>query len=317
MKLRFLKHRLFAAAPEVKTGGGLFVTVEELLEQKRNVAYLKNFHQKLASSNMAGDVKSAFKGRGIELEEIRPYNFGDDIRDIDWRVTARKQQPYTRLYAEEKDREIYVLLDMSPRMAFGTRRELKSVAAAKIGALLGWMSLENKDRFGLGIYDGQKTSFFKAGNNRAFFFVMLKKISETSINILSGQWKENESFTKSVRLLDNQIKNRATVFILSDFSFFDEALRKSLARLAHKSRIYCLNIFDVLEEKAPPPGEYPAISPSGKKLLFNSGSTGFAKTYEDYFYNKKQEVKKFCSSFGIRYAEIRADLDIRNQLKIF
>ena len=161
MKLRFFKNRLFANSPVVKTGGGLFATVEELIEQKQYVAYLKNFHQKLAASNQAGDVKSAFKGRGIELEEIRAYNFGDDVRDIDWRVTARRQTPYTRLYAEEKDREIYVLLDLSPQMVFGTRKELKSVSAAKISALLGWLSMENRDRFGLAVFDGAKTDFYK------------------------------------------------------------------------------------------------------------------------------------------------------------
>ena len=125
---------------------------------------------------MAGDVKSAFKGRGMELEEIRSYAYGDDVRDIDWRVTARKEQPFTKLYAEERDREIYVLLDLSPQMVFGTRHELKSVAAAKIAALLGWMSLENKDRFGCVVYDGQENLFFKPQNNRANMMIMLKKI---------------------------------------------------------------------------------------------------------------------------------------------
>lgn len=74
------------------------------------------------------------------MEEIREYTFGDDVRDIDWRVTARKKSPYTKVYAEEKDREIYVLLDLSPSMVFGTRKELKSVTASKAAALIGWMA---------------------------------------------------------------------------------------------------------------------------------------------------------------------------------
>ena len=119
---------------------GLSVSLEELLEQKKYVAYLRALKTKFATSKHAGDVKSAFKGRGVELEEIRAYTFGDDVRDIDWRVTARKDVPYTKLYAEEKDREIYIMLDLSSYMVFGTKKELKSVAASKIAGLISWLS---------------------------------------------------------------------------------------------------------------------------------------------------------------------------------
>ena len=102
--------KIFSFHHEDETSG-LFVTLDELVEQRKYAAYLKALTTQLVTSNQAGDVKSAFKGRGIELEESRVYTFGDDIRDIDWRVTARKDVPYTKLYAEEKDREIYVLLD--------------------------------------------------------------------------------------------------------------------------------------------------------------------------------------------------------------
>ena len=102
---------------------GLTVTISELIAQQQYLPYLSRRHNFL-TSNQAGDVKSAFKGRGIELEEVRAYNFGDDIRDIDWRVTARKSEPFTKVYAEEKDRIITVVLDLSASMIFGTRHEL-------------------------------------------------------------------------------------------------------------------------------------------------------------------------------------------------
>lgn len=317
MKLRFFKNRLFANSPVVKTGGGLFATVEELIEQKQYVAYLKNFHQKLAASNQAGDVKSAFKGRGIELEEIRAYNFGDDVRDIDWRVTARRQTPYTRLYAEEKDREIYVLLDLSPQMVFGTRKELKSVSAAKISALLGWLSMENRDRFGLAVFDGVKTDFYKPGNNRAALTAMLKKVAETTRRILEPQKNAGGDLSKAVKLLNNRLKNRATVFVVSDFNQFDDMLKKSLSALCRKNRVYCLNIFDVLEENAPRPGEYMAVSPGGKRLVFNTADTAFVRAYNDYFAAKRLKIKEFCRSFRARYLEVRTDLELYGQLKIF
>lgn len=160
-KLKKLTEKFFKPKLEKAGGNGLYATLEELTEQRRFVPYLKNHQFNHIVSSRAGDVKSAFKGRGMELEEIRSYAFGDDVRDIDWRVTARRQTPYTKLFAEEKDREIYVVLDLSAHMVFGTRVELKSVAAAKIAALFGWLSLENRDRFGCLIYDGEETYVFK------------------------------------------------------------------------------------------------------------------------------------------------------------
>ena len=98
--MKRLKHitRFFGrVAPELG-GNGLFASLDELIEQRQYVAYLRQLGQSKTFSSMAGDVKSAFKGRGMELEEIRSYTYGDDVRDIDWRVTARKEQPFTKLY---------------------------------------------------------------------------------------------------------------------------------------------------------------------------------------------------------------------------
>ncbi len=166
---------------------GLTVTVPELIEQQRYLPYLSRRHDFL-TSNRAGNVKSAFKGRGIELEEVRAYNFGDDIRDIDWRITARKSEPFTKVYAEEKDRVITVVLDLSSSMVFGTKKELKSVTAAKITALLGWLSVRNKDRFSLLIYDGANSYYFKPQGSVKSLMSMFAKIAEISNNILLNSY---------------------------------------------------------------------------------------------------------------------------------
>lgn len=317
MKLSVIKNKLFKKTPAVKSGGGLFVTLEELAEQKQYAAYLKKFNQKLAVSNQAGDVKSAFKGRGIELEELRAYAFGDDTRDIDWRVTARKQVPFTRLYAEEKDREIYVLLDLSPSMVFGTRGELKSVAAAKITALLGWLCLENKDRFGVMIFDGYQNLFFKPGNSRAAMTVILKKISEVSKAILELRQQKSENLVKSLNMLRNFLKNQATVFVVSDFSGYDEAVQQSLAGLIRKTRVFCVDVFDVLEENAPLPGEYMVSDGNGRNVVFSSRDKEFRREYHQYFHNKRLKLHDFCKKFKARYMQVRTDLELYKQLKIF
>lgn len=315
--MKRLKHitKFFTSlAPELG-GGGLFASLEELTEQRKYVAYLRKLSQVKTLSNMAGDVKSAFKGRGMELEEIRRYAYGDDVRDIDWRVTARKGKPFTKLFAEERDREIYTILDFSPSMVFGTKNELKSVAAAKIAALLGWMSLENKDRFGCLVFDGEENLFFKPQNNKANMMVVLKKISELSKKILKRNTVLLSTKEKAVQLLQSNIKSQAVVFVVSDFSDFTESFRRSLAILAKKARVYAINVFDVLEEMPPQAGEYMAEY-NAERLVFDTKSKYFQKEYKAYFKNKRAKVNDFCRRFGIRYIEIRTDIPLHQQLKI-
>lgn len=314
-RVKQLAINLFSKTGAVNSGKGLYATLEELMEQRQYVGYLKNPQNRLATSNQAGDVKSAFKGRGMEFEEIRPYSYGDDVRDIDWRVTARKMQPYTKLFAQEKDREIYVLLDLSPKMVFGTKKELKSVSAAKITSLLGWMALENKDRFGCLIFDGEKDYIFKPQNHRAGVLAILKKISAMTQDILQKKSGKTEgNLAKSLQYLQKNIKNNAIVFVVSDFNDDGESVRKSLATLSQKANLFCINLFDVLEEVAPQSGEY-MIENNNQRLIFDTRSERFRKDYQDYFAKKRGRFKDFCHKFRCRYVEVRTDMPLYRQLQ--
>lgn len=313
---KHLTKKLFSKPSRRREKSGLSASLEELIETRRYVRYLQGLRQNRTFTNRAGEVKSAFKGRGMELEEIRAYSFGDDVRDIDWRVTARKEVPYTKLFAEERDHEIYIWLDLSAPMLFGTRKELKSVAAAKLAALLGWMSLENKDRFGGVIFDGSNSWVFKPQNSRAQLMAMLKKISELSKLVLKGVPQDENGAAKSLRLLQQTAKNQATVFILSDFNHLSESFRRQLPQLSRKTRLYLVNIFDVLEEFAPQNGEYMAEY-GGRRLIFDSNSQVYREDYEKYFAEKRQKVKDFCMKFGCRLLEFRSGGDFVNNLKFF
>lgn len=296
---------------------GLSVRLEELVEQRKYLPYIKQRHIP-ATSDMAGDIRSAFKGRGMEFEEVRTYGFGDDVRDIDWRVTARKGDTYTKVFAEEKDREVYVVLDLSPYMLFGTKKELKSVSAAKLAALLGWQSLANKDRFGLILYDGKDTKVFKPQNNQKNLMAIFKAIAETSKEILNKFQEQPLSETDisdPLRFLEFNVKSRAVVFIISDFNDVNEPTKKTLVALTKRCRVYCINVYDVLEDAAPQNGEY-FVQYSGDKLIFNTTSDIFKETYYRYFQQKRKVMDRFCKRFGCQYISIRTDRPLYKQLKI-
>ena len=297
---------------------GLSVSIDELIEQKKYLPYIKK-RQNNFTSDQAGDIRSAFKGRGMEFDEVRTYGFGDDVRDIDWRVTARKNEPYTKVFSEEKDREVYVVLDLSSYMLFGTKKELKSVAAAKLAALLGWQSMANKDRFGLVLYDGEETRVFKPQNNQKNLMAVFKAISQTSASILASSFAEQKvmknDIAEPLKFLQYNVKSRAMVFVLSDFKKISSEGLKSLVALTKRCRVYCVNIYDYIEEVPPDSGEYMAEY-SGEKLVFDSSLEAFKRTYYNYFLEKRRAMEGFCRKFNCQYLNIRTDRPLYRQLKI-
>lgn len=297
---------------------GLSASLDELIEQKKYLPYIKK-RQNNFTSDQAGDIRSAFKGRGMEFDEVRTYGFGDDVRDIDWRVTARKNEPYTKVFSEEKDREVYAVLDLSSYMLFGTKKELKSVAAAKLAALLGWQSMANKDRFGLVLYDGKQTRVFKPQNNQKSLMAILKAVSETSADILKASDEEKATaqndITESLRFLQYSVKSRAMVFVLSDFKKINAEGLKSLVALTKRCRVYCVNIYDYIEEVPPDSGEYMAEY-NGEKLIFDSTPEAYKRTYYNYFLEKRRIMENFCRKFNCQYLNIRTDRPLYKQLKI-
>ncbi len=295
-----------------KVNAALAADFKQMALMRRYVPYLRDF--KLNQTSLqAGDSRSAFKGRGIEFEEVRAYNYGDDVRDIDWRVTARKNQPFTKLYNEEKDREVYIWLDLSAKMRFGTKHELKSVTAAKTAALIAWYALENKDRVGMAVFDGNKTLIFEPKRTVDNLFAVFKQIEKIAAESLY-QTNESGSAIKSLKLLQQKAKHRAIVFVVGSFTDMEAESSALLSAFARNYELYLINVFDELEDKAPPAGEYLAQYHNQKQLLAVSGKA-FAEDYRQYFAEKRQKIKKICAKINCRYREVRADLPIYKQIK--
>lgn len=292
--------------------------MDELVSLKKYLPYIRRRHNNI-TSYQAGDIRSAFKGRGMELEEVRAYGYGDDVRDIDWRVTARKGDVYTKVFAEEKDREVYAVLDLSPYMVFGTKKELKSVSAAKLAALLGWQSLLNKDRFGLILFDGKNSRFFKPQNNQRNLMAIFKAIADASMATLQEAAETGEDnisdLSVPLQFLQYNLKSKAQIFIISNYNHISDDTKKTVVALNRRCRVYCVNVYDLLEEMAPEDGEYSAEY-EGQKLIFNTFSPDFKKAYAEYFAEKRKNMEDFCRRLGCHYINIRTDRPLYNQLKI-
>ncbi len=315
-KLRKFTSKILKKSQAEKSGNGLYASLEELMDMRKQTAYLQNSRKLKSYSTQVGDIKSAFKGRGIEMEEIRPYQYGDDVRDIDWRVTARKHEPYTKIYQEERDYEIYVWLDLSAMMLFGSVNELKSVTAAKVAALLGWVALDNKDRFGCVIFDGEHSWLFKPKADRSYLAAILKKIATVSKASLEKMQNSDEERLKSLKLLQTSVKGKASVFVISSLGSWSDAYNSDLAALTQKTNLFLIDIFDALEEKAPKGGQYMATY-GDDKLVFDSSDKIYQKEYAAYFAQRRVERENFCRRLGCKTVHLSPDMSIVRNLKIF
>lgn len=293
-------------SPVYQDGDGVHVSLDELVAQRRYVPLLSFDSVGFSRSEGAGVHKSPFRGRGMEFDEVRAYYPGDDIRLIDWRVTARTGETHTKLYREERDRPVLFLGDFRAEMRFATKNAFKSVIAARLLAALAWSSREHGDKIGAIVLSGQH--YFKIAPHRQMRRLMeiFNSIVTAANDKFQGQTK---SLSDALAELRRVSKNGGRVYILSDFHDFDEESKKHLTYIAAHCDVVCIQIFDVLEETPPPPGAY-RISDGKKSVVMHTDDPTWRKNYEKLFLEPREELKKFCKSRRIIYIPLRTDEDM-------
>lgn len=287
-------------------GDGVHVTLEELLAQRRYVPLLSFDSIGFSKTEGIGQHRSPFRGRGMEFDEVRIYHPGDDIRMIDWRVTARTGKTHTKLYREERDRPVLFLGDFRPRMHFGTRKAFKSVIAARILSALAWASRENGDKIG-GILMSSE-HYFKIAPHR-----QMRRLMEVFNAVVSTANDEGEAkgkkLSEALSELRRVAKNGGRVYIISDFYDFDEESKKHLTYINQHCDVVCIQIFDPLEEEPPPPGSY-RISDGKKMMTIHTDDPVWRAEYEKMFMEPRKQLEHFCISRHIIYIPLRTNEDI-------
>lgn len=298
-------------SPVYQDGDGIHVSLDELVAQRRYVPLLSFDSVGFSRSEGAGVHKSPFRGRGMEFDEVRAYYPGDDIRLIDWRVTARTGETHTKLYREERDRPVLFLGDFRAEMHFATKNAFKSVIAARLLAALAWSSREHGDKIGAIVLSGQH--YFKIAPHRQMRRLMeiFNSIVTAANDKFQGQTK---SLSDALAELRRVSKNGGRVYILSDFHDFDEESKKHLTYIAAHCDVVCVQIFDVLEETPPPPGAY-RISDGKKSVVMHTDDPTWRKNYEKLFLEPREELKKFCKSRRIIYIPLRTDEDMAQTVR--
>lgn len=259
----------------------------------------------------AGEYHSAFKGRGIAFSEVRAYQYGDDIRSIDWNVTARFNQPYVKIFEEERELTVMLLIDVSGSGDFGTRGSFKRELMTEIAAVLSFSAIFNNDKIGVIFFSDriEKTIHPKKGRKH------ILRIIRELLDFSSGSRKTN--LNEPLRYLTNIIKKRCTAFIISDFIAPD--FEESLKIASNKHDIVALKVFDKVENELPDLGMVKVEdAESGAEKWIDTSSVKARSAYNSWWNNHVENIRNTFIKCGVDYTELRTDLDyVKPLIKLF
>lgn len=269
--------------------------------------------KRLSTARHAGEKKSRIRGRGINFEEVRQYQPGDDVRNIDWRVTARTQKTHTKIFHEEKEKPVFIILDQGPSMFFGSKVCFKSVMAAQLASLIAWSALDDNERVGGLVFNHAQCKITRAGRNKRSVLAMLNEIEQFN-HALSLQ-NSGLHATTNQSLLDeallNSLKSVATgcrIFIFSDFSAYSTLTEKHLVLLARHHSVSSCMIYDPLEPSLPKDGQY-AVSDGGSTLYLSNNDHAVFNTYSELWQKRLDQIAGFHRKHGLFFDTLSTDED--------
>jgi uncharacterized protein (DUF58 family) len=290
---------------------GIELSLGQLIEMRNKPIIQWLDPDSKVKTNRIGGFRSRFKGLGMDFDESRIYQIGDDIRNIDWRVTARTGEAHTKVFKEERERPVFVLLDQMPGMFFGTAEVFKSVLASKIAAQLMWNTLSNGDRFGAMLFAEKHHIEMKPSSNRRNCMRLLHRVVESHQKVLSETFSQNhdatsdnnnetvndtnEQFSAALKRLKHIAKPGSLIHIISDFNQFDEKCQRHLSNLTQHTDVHCMMVSDPIEKELPPAGLY-GITDGFNDGLLNTQQNSLRQSYKRQFELKIEKIKGFALS---------------------
>lgn len=283
----------------------------EAIELLKKVRRIEIKTRGLTRHIFAGEYHSAFKGRGIAFSEVREYQYGDDIRSIDWNVTARFNHPYVKVYEEERELTVMLLIDVSGSGNFGTKVSFKRDIMTEVAAVLSFSAIYNNDKIGVIFFSDIVEKFIPPQKGRKHILRIIRELLD--FRPLSNTTNLGEP----LRFLTNALKKRCTAFVISDFIApdFEEALRIA----SSKHDIVALKVSDPFEKKLPDVGLLKVIdSEKGNEKWIDTSSKFNRQVYEEWWRKHLETISSRFRRCGVDFTELRTDDDyVKPLIKLF
>lgn len=288
---------------------GVEISTAELIRARPNPANGGFAPGGRVFAHLWGSNRSVFFGRGMEYAESRGYQPGDDLRTIDWRLTARSAKVHTKLYHEERERPVHILLDQRESMRFGTRKRFKSHLAAELAAMLAWVGLDGGDRVGGMILTDAGHREFAPSRTRAALLAMLATISDSTRGTEGAGLPLEAALTR----FQNAIRPGALAFVISDFAEFGPGSARALQRLSGRSHLTLISVSDPMEAKLPERGG--RIGDGQSSLpLFGLGRRAKAD-HAERFARRQAELRGLGRRLGVGVIEMQTTDDAATLLR--
>jgi uncharacterized protein (DUF58 family) len=281
--------------------------LQQLIELRYAANKLDLNQRRRALSLLSGPNKTNFRGRGIDFEEVRSYQPGDDIRTIDWRVTARTGSAHTKLFREERERPVLVCTDQRNRMFFGSQYCCKSVLAAQLAALLSWAALQGGDRLGGLVMGDAEHREVRPRRSRRSVLALLNHLTDLNRALPAEPPQPALRFSDLLVELRRIAKPGSALFIISDFSdALEQRALEHIHQLSRHMEITALHCSDPLERELPPAGRY-CVTDGSNRTDLQTGARSIRQAFSERFESGLQKLQSQYSQLGIPLIEARTD----------
>lgn len=301
---------------------GVTLDLAQLLPYQRLTYLVDLSPRQQIQSKLAGSYLARSKGRGMEFDEVRHYQNGDDVRTIDWRVTARTGKVHTKLFREEKERPVFVLTDLSDSMQFGSVLLTKAVQAAHLAALLGWHARERGDKFGGIVLGNSQVRELKPAGRSAAVLRYLQQLIDlnmpgtaTPVPAQPPNLRPQLNLAQACGQLRRLVRPGSLVYILSDFSHLDDSTLRHLQSLRQHNEVRLCRLTDPLERQLPASSRGSVRLTDGfQQLTLEIGSRQTQQHYQQQQSSLLQQQNQLLRRLGLPVLEISAALSLRQQL---
>lgn len=277
---------------------------KEILKKVRKIE-IKT--RRLSDHLFSGEYHSSFKGRGMTFSEVRKYQYGDDVRAIDWNVTARYNEPFVKVFEEERELTMMLMVDISGSESFGTSLQFKRDTITEIAATLAFSAIQNNDKVGLLLFSGEIELFIPPKKGKSHVLRIIRELIEF-------QPKNTQTnISEALKFLSNIMKKKAIVFVLSDF--MDENYEQTLKIVGNKHDVTGIRVFDKHEKSIPNLGLVPVRdAETGETMLINTSSKKMRETYEKAYHKRVAYFEKAFSHSGSGTISTQLDRDYVKKL---
>lgn len=290
----------------------LYPNIDDLLELRHQAHTLGLASHHLVNSSFSGLYASVFRGTGLDFEEVREYQQGDDIRNMEWKVTARTNLPHMKTFREERERSVVLCVDKGPHMSFGTRGTFKSIQAARAAALLGWAASRLHDRVGGILFGdgGNGMQYFRPTKDRRALWRLLNALTNEG----SQEKRQIDCLAQALQRADRGTPTGSLIFVIADLNREIAALEQTLGRLCQQHTLVLVPIDDPADQEMPDMGQVTFTSPDGQMMEIDTSNAQARRQYHETWEHRRTILTLMTNRLGIPLVPVPTNEDIHQAL---